>query len=45
LALFSPLYPALLLVPAWRNRSNGAVRVLADHLTYGLGVLAELVIR
>jgi len=45
LVLFSPLSPALLLVPAWRNRSNGAVRVLADHLVYGLGVLAELVIR
>jgi glycosyltransferase involved in cell wall biosynthesis len=37
-----PLYPALLLVPAWRNRSNGIFRVLADHLTYGLGILAEL---
>ena len=45
LTLLFPLYPALLLVPAWRNRSNGAVRVLADHLTYGLGVLAELVTR
>lgn len=43
--LFFPLYLALLLVPAWRNRSNGTVRVLADHLTYGLGVLAELVTR
>lgn len=43
--LFFPWYPALLLVPAWRNRSNGAIRVLADHLTYGLGVLAELVSR
>lgn len=45
LTFFFPFYfyPALLLVPAWRNRSNGAVRVLADHLTYGIGVLAELV--
>jgi GT2 family glycosyltransferase len=42
-SLLIPLYPALLLVPAWRNRSNGIFRVLADHLTYGLGVLAELV--
>jgi GT2 family glycosyltransferase len=40
---FFPLYPALLLIPAWRNRSNGAVKVLADHLTFGVGVLAELV--
>jgi GT2 family glycosyltransferase len=47
LTLFFPFYfyPALLLVPAWRNRSNGAVRVLVDHLTYGVGVLAELVTR
>jgi GT2 family glycosyltransferase len=39
------VYPALLLIPAWRNRSNGVIRVLFDHLTYGLGVLAELVTR
>jgi glycosyltransferase involved in cell wall biosynthesis len=45
LTLFFPWYPALLLIPAWRNRSNGAVRVLVDHLTYGLGALAELVSR
>jgi cellulose synthase/poly-beta-1,6-N-acetylglucosamine synthase-like glycosyltransferase len=43
LLLLFPLYPALLLVPAWRNRSNGAARVLADHLTYGVGIIAELV--
>jgi glycosyltransferase involved in cell wall biosynthesis len=43
LTLLFPLYPALLLIPAWRNRSNGAIRVLADHLVYGVGVLAELV--
>ncbi|UBU13773.1 glycosyltransferase family 2 protein [Nonomuraea gerenzanensis] len=42
LTLWFPFYPALLLVPAWRNRHNGPVRVLADHLTYGAGVLAEL---
>jgi GT2 family glycosyltransferase len=42
LSLVFPLYPALLLIPAWRNRSNGAVRVLADHLMYGAGILAEL---
>lgn len=45
LTLIFPLYPALLLVPAWRNRSNGAVRVVANHLVYGAGVLAELVPR
>jgi glycosyltransferase involved in cell wall biosynthesis len=43
LALLAALYPALLIIPAWRNRSEGAVKVLADHLTYGLGALAELV--
>ena len=42
LTLVFPLYPALLLIPAWRNRSNGAGRVLADHLIYGAGILAEL---
>jgi glycosyltransferase involved in cell wall biosynthesis len=42
LTVLFPLYPALLLVPAWRNRSRGAVRVVIDHLTFGLGVLAEL---
>ena len=43
LTLLFPFYPALLLVPAWRNRSNGAIRVLVDHLVYGVGVLVELV--
>jgi len=42
LTLVFPPYPALLLIPAWRNRSMGAGRVLADHLTFGIGVLAEL---
>lgn len=42
LTLVFPLYPALLLIPAWRNRSLGAGKVLADHLAYGAGVLAEL---
>lgn len=45
LTLVFPLYPALLLVPAWRNRSHGAVRVLVDHLVFGAGALAELVSR
>jgi GT2 family glycosyltransferase len=40
--LLFPLYPALLLVPAWRNRSEGALRVVAEHLIFGAGVLAEL---
>jgi len=43
LTLVFPFYPALLLIPAWRNRSDGVVRVLVDHLTYGVGVLAELI--
>jgi glycosyltransferase involved in cell wall biosynthesis len=42
LTLVFPLYPALLLIPAWRNRSHGCLRVVVDHLTFGLGVLAEL---
>ncbi len=45
LTLIFPFYPALLLIPAWRNRSDGAVRVLVDHLAYGAGVLMELVTR
>lgn len=43
LTLFFPLYPFLLLIPAWRNRSQGGFRVLIDHLWYGAGVLVELV--
>lgn len=42
LTLIFPLYPLLLLIPAWRNRSEGAIRVLVDHLWFGAGVLAEL---
>jgi GT2 family glycosyltransferase len=42
LTVVFPFYPALLLIPVWRNRANGPVRVLADHLVYGLGVLTEL---
>jgi GT2 family glycosyltransferase len=42
LTLVFPLYPLLLLVPAWRNRSQGIARVLVDHLWFGAGVLAEL---
>lgn len=42
LTLVFPPYPLLLLIPAWRNRSLGVVRVLVDHLWFGAGVLAEL---
>lgn len=42
LTLVFPPYPLLLLIPAWRNRSEGIVRVLIDHLWFGAGVLAEL---
>jgi glycosyltransferase involved in cell wall biosynthesis len=42
LTLVFPLYPLLLLIPAWRNRSEGIGRVLVDHLWFGAGVLAEL---
>ena len=42
LTLVFPFYPALLLIPAWRNRSDGAVGVL-KNLIFGAGVLAELV--
>jgi GT2 family glycosyltransferase len=45
LTVIFPLYPALLLIPAWRNRSLGAARVVANHLAFGAGVLAELVSR
>ncbi|MGE4178039.1 MAG: glycosyltransferase family 2 protein [Thermoleophilia bacterium] len=42
LALRVRAYPLLLLVPMWRNRADGPVRVVADHLAYGLGVLREM---
>lgn len=38
-----PIYPALLLIPAWRNRSDGPVQVVVDHLAYGVGILVQLV--
>lgn len=43
ITLIFPLYPLLLLIPAWRNRSRGSVQAIVDHLWYGLGALAELV--
>ena len=42
LTLRFPLYPALLVVPAVRNRRHGAFRVLADHLAFGAGGLVQL---
>jgi GT2 family glycosyltransferase len=45
LTLVFPLYPALLLIPACRNRSHGAVSVLIDHLSFGAGVLKETIFR
>ena len=37
-----PLYPLLLLVPAWRARRAQPAVVLIDHLLYGAGALAEV---
>lgn len=45
LTLIFPLYPLLLVIPAWRNRSHGVVKVLADHLVYGAGILVQLASR
>jgi len=42
LTLVFPPYLLLLLIPAWRNRSQGIGWVLVDHLWFGAGVLAEL---
>ena len=38
-----PLYPALLAIPAWRNRDEGSLRVIADHLSFGVGALSTLI--
>lgn len=38
-----PFYPALLLIPVWRNREDGSLNVVIDHLYFGFGVLAELI--
>ena len=45
LALRFPLYPALLLIPAWRNRHIGPAGAILDHLIYGAGAIAGLVRR
>jgi GT2 family glycosyltransferase len=47
LTLIFPFYPALLLIPAWRSHSDGALSVLnhlAFGITFGAGVLTELFI-
>ncbi len=35
-------YPLLLAIPLWRNRGSQPVRVVVDHLWFGVGVLSEL---
>jgi len=45
ITLVFPLYPLLLLIPAWRHRHRGivgALRVQIDWVTYGAGVLSGL---
>jgi GT2 family glycosyltransferase len=42
LTLVFPFYPALLLIPAWLNRSRGGLRVVVNNLVRGVGILAEL---
>jgi len=47
ITLVFPLYPLLLLIPAWWNRHRGVVgagRAVVDHLCYGAGVLQEIAI-
>jgi GT2 family glycosyltransferase len=47
LTLIFPFYPALLLIPVWRNHSDGAQSVLnqlAFGVAFGAGVLTELFI-
>jgi GT2 family glycosyltransferase len=38
-----PLYPALLLIPAWRNRADGFRNVIVDRVIFGVAALAELI--
>lgn len=40
-----PLYPALLAIPAWRNRGKGPLRVLVNHLAFAVGAITEAVER
>jgi GT2 family glycosyltransferase len=42
LTLFFPAYPALLLLPALRNRRTRSALTIADHLLLGAGFLREL---
>lgn len=45
LALRFPLYPFLLLIPAWRNRHIGPIGAIVDHLIYGAGAIAGVIRR
>jgi glycosyltransferase involved in cell wall biosynthesis len=42
LTVLFPPYPLLLLVTLWRARGNSPVRVTADHLAFGAGVIATV---
>lgn len=42
LTLIFPVYPFLLLVPAWRNRGRRPFQAISDHLWFGAGVLYAL---
>lgn len=42
LTLIFPVYPLLLLIPAYRNRSRNGFKVIENHLFYGAGVLTGL---
>jgi glycosyltransferase involved in cell wall biosynthesis len=41
LTLIFPIYPLVLLVPAWRARHSQPAVVIIDHLVYGAGALVE----
>jgi cellulose synthase/poly-beta-1,6-N-acetylglucosamine synthase-like glycosyltransferase len=45
LTLWFPSLPALLVIPALRNRRTGITITIADHLVEGAGFLRELVLR
>jgi glycosyltransferase involved in cell wall biosynthesis len=42
LALLTPAYLLLLIIPALRNRETGAAITLVDHLLFGAGFLREM---
>jgi hypothetical protein len=41
LTFLFPPFPALLLIPALRNRRTGIALTIADHLVQGAGFLRE----